>query len=54
VNNYVKYFYAGYRAAYHFNKVHIGIKALINGNVPFSAGLSSSSSLVVASAFACL
>lgn len=48
----MRYFMAGYKAALHFNKKDNGIKVLISGDVPFSSGLSSSSALVVASAFA--
>ncbi|CAD8080506.1 unnamed protein product [Paramecium sonneborni] len=49
IQNYVKYVLAGYKAGIQYGNANQGIKILISGNLPFSSGLSSSSSLVVAS-----
>lgn len=54
VNNYVKYFRAGYRAGVRGLPVETlaGLDILIEGNVPLAAGVSSSSALCVCSALA--
>ena len=49
INPYLKYLWAGYRAAVEDTNTLVGIKVLVSGNVPIAAGLSSSSSLVVCS-----
>lgn len=56
INNYVKYFRAGYRAGVkHLETGTLtGAEVLIEGNVPLAAGVSSSSALCVCSALAAL
>ena len=51
VDNYVKYFWSGYRAGLDKNidKVPVGMNILLVGYLPVASGLSSSSSLVVCS-----
>ena len=54
VNNYVKYFRAGYRAGVREIPAEslVGLDVVIEGNVPLAAGVSSSSALCVCSALA--
>lgn len=56
VNNYVKYFRAGYRAGVKEIPVEslVGLDVVIEGNVPLAAGVSSSSALCVCSALAAI
>jgi galactokinase len=52
-NNYIKFVWAGVQAASDgLESLPIGMKWMITGNVPVSAGLSSSSALVVVSGIA--
>lgn len=56
VNNYVKYFRAGYRAGVRDIQIEslAGLDLIIEGNVPLAAGVSSSSALCVCSALAAI
>jgi galactokinase len=56
INNYLKYFRAGYRAGVKGMAAETlkGMDVVISGNVPVAAGLSSSSALCVCSALAAL
>jgi galactokinase len=55
LNNYLKYFRAGYRAGVHGLTQQLnGMQVMISGNIPIAAGLSSSSALCVCSALASL